>query len=606
MHFVTPFFLAKTGHRDTKNHDVHKGCYKMDSQFIKKAMSKKILVGFSAVSFLFCLNSCQSGTSSNDSIATDSLTIAAGERSFNINCSGCHNFRQDAIGPQLSGLTNDVSAEWIKNFIKDPRQLINSKDDHAIQLHAKYKTIMPPFSWLKEDEIRSIIAFIHSHKENRRQEANENDNALSNPIPEPIKLSDVIADLQLVTQIPASSDSGKAPLARITEMKIQPGTNDLFVVDLRGKLYRLRNNKSVVYMDMTKLKPKFINEPGLATGFGSFAFHPDFFQNGLLYTIHTEASGTGKADFGYADSIKVAMQWVLTEWKVNDPKAETFSGTGRELIRINMVSGIHGVQEIAFNHLSKKGDGDHALLYIGVGDGGAVENGYQFLAHDKGKIWGTILRIDPGGRNSANGQYGIPQTNPFINDKDAMREIYAYGFRNPHRFAWSKNGEMLACNVGHANIESIYLIKPGHDYGWPIREGNFLVNPYGDLKRVYSVPVNDSMYGVTYPIAEYDHDEGKAISGGYEYLGTIPGLKGKFIFGDIPTGRLFYINIADIKQGRFATIREWRVSLHGEVQALKGLCGNDRVDLHFGRDAKGEMYIMTKADGKIYKLVSVK
>jgi len=204
----------------------------MDSQFIKKAMSKKILVGFSAVSFLFCLNSCQSGTSSNDSIATDSLTIAAGERSFNINCSGCHNFRQDAIGPQLSGLTNDVSAEWIKNFIKDPRQLINSKDDHAIQLHAKYKTIMPPFSWLKEDEIRSIIAFIHSHKENRRQEANENDNALSNPIPEPIKLSDVIADLQLVTQIPASSDSGKAPLARITEMKIQPGTNDLFVVDL--------------------------------------------------------------------------------------------------------------------------------------------------------------------------------------------------------------------------------------------------------------------------------------------------------------------------------------------------------------------------------------
>ena len=187
-----------------------------------------------------------------------------------------------------------------------------------------------------------------------------------------------------------------------------------------------------------------------------------------------------------------------------------------------------------------------------------------------------------------------------------MGEIYAYGFRNPHRFTWSKNGEMVAFNIGHSNIESINLIEPGHDYGWPIREGNFLVNPYGDLKRVYSVPVNDSMYGVTYPIAEYDHDEGKAISGGYEYLGTIPALKGKFIFGDIPTGRLFYINIADIKQGRFATIREWRVSLHGEVQALKELCGNDRVDLHFGRDAKGELYIMTKADGKIYKLVSVK
>ena len=517
-----------------------------------------------------------------------------------------HNFRQDAVGPQLSGLTNDISADWIENFIRDPQQLISSKDAHAVQLHEKYKTTMPSFSWLKEDEIKSIIAFIHSHKENRRQEADKNDNAISNPIPGPIKLSGLIADLQLVTQIPASSDSGKAPLARITEMKIQPKTSDLFVLDLRGKLYRLRNNKPVVYMDMAKLKTKFINEPGLATGFGSFAFHPDFFQNGLIYTTHTEAAGPGKADFGYGDSIKVAMQWVLTEWKVNDPKAETFSGTGRELMRINMVSGIHGVQEIAFNHLSKKGDEDHGLLYIGVGDGGAVENGYQFLAHDKEKVWGSILRIDPAGRNSTNGQYGIPQTNPFANVKNALGEIYAYGFRNPHRFTWNRNGEMIAFNVGHANIESIYLIKPGHDYGWPIREGSFLVNPYGDLKRIYSPPVNDSIYRITYPVAEYDHDEGKAISGGYEYLGAITALKGKFLFGDIPTGRLFYINMADIKQGTFAPIMEWRVALNGEVKTLKQVCGNDRVDLHFGRDAKGELYIMTKADGKIYKLVSVK
>jgi hypothetical protein len=86
---------------------------------------------------------------------------------------------------------------------------------------------------------------------------------------------------------------------------IQPTTHDLFVLDLRGKLYRLQNNKPFVYMDMAKLKTKFINEPGLATGFGSFAFHPDFFQNGLLYTTHIRAAGSGKADFQYGDSIKV-------------------------------------------------------------------------------------------------------------------------------------------------------------------------------------------------------------------------------------------------------------------------------------------------------------
>ena len=83
------------------------------------------------------------------------------------------------------------------------------------------------------------------------------------------------------------------------------------------------------------------------------------------------------------------------------------------------------------------------------------------------------------GRNSANGQYGIPQNNPFAQNQNtkALGEIYAYGFRNPHRITWTKSGEMLACNIGHGNIESVNLIMPGHDYGWPIREGTFLFRP---------------------------------------------------------------------------------------------------------------------------------
>jgi cytochrome c2 len=569
-------------------------------------MKKFIFITSTAFFLLLFIYTCKPATSSSDSIATDSKSISEGEKTFNLKCGGCHNFRQDGIGPQLSGLTTKVSPEWIEQFIKDPQQLINSKDSLAIQLHEKYKTVMPSFANLKDNEIINIIAFIHSHKQSLKETTNKNDGALLNPIAEPIRLSNLVADLQLITQIPASSDSGKTPLARITKMSIQPITNDLFVLDLRGKLHRLRNNEPVVYMDMTKLKPKFINEPGLATGFGNFAFHPDFFKNGLLYTTHAEAPNSGKADFGYADSIKVTLQWVLTEWKANNPKAETFSGTSRELMRINMVSGIHGVQEIAFNPLAKKGSGDYGLLYMGVGDGGAVENGYQFLAHDKAKIWGTILRIDPAGKNGANGQYGIPLKNPFANEKNVLGEIYAYGFRNPHRFTWDKKNEMIACNVGHANIESIYLIKPGHDHGWPIREGSFVLNPYGDLKRIYSLPVNDSIYKITYPIAEYDHDEGKAISGGYEYTGHITALKRKFLFGDIPTGRLFYINVDDIKQGKMAEIKEWKVSFNGSIKSLKELCSNDRVDLHFGKDANGELYIMTKADGKIYKMMSAK
>ena len=102
----------------------------------------------------------------------------------------------------------------------------------------------------------------------------------------------------------------------------------------------------MLYLDMVKEKPKFIHRPGLATGFGSFAFHPEFQKNGLLYTTHVESPGSGKADFAYNDSIKVTLQWVLSEWKTETPNAFPFTGKSRELLRVNMVGSFHGVQEI--------------------------------------------------------------------------------------------------------------------------------------------------------------------------------------------------------------------------------------------------------------------
>ncbi|MEP7320071.1 MAG: PQQ-dependent sugar dehydrogenase, partial [Panacibacter sp.] len=479
---------------------------------------------------LMVFSACNSGSKADtNSIASDSLTIAAGEASFNQYCSGCHNFRQDAIGPQLSGVTTQLSVDWLEQFIKNPQKVISSGDEHAKKIFEKYKVPMPSFDMLSKEQVNGIIAFLNVHKSTGQKFAETKGNALSNPIPDSIKISGLTVNMQLLTQFPVSSDSGKLPLARITKVGLKPNDPNLFVLDLRGKLYKLQNNKPAVYMDMPKLKPKFINQPGLATGFGSFAFHPDFAKNGLLYTTHTEAPKSGKADFSYNDSIKVTVQWVFTEWKVNDPGAATFSGTSRELLRINFVTGIHGVQEITFNPLSKPGDEDYGLLYIGVGEGGAVEEGYPFLAHSREHVWGTVLRIDPLGNNSANGNYGIPPQNPFAQsaDKKILGEIYAYGFRNPHRITWSKAGQMLVSNVGHGNIESLNLIMPGHDYGWPVREGSFVVNPYGDLNKIYPLTSNDSIYNITYPIAEYDHDEGKAISGGYEYWGNnIPELKG--------------------------------------------------------------------------------
>ena len=535
----------------------------------------------------------------------DSTKIIKGETLFNQNCIGCHGFKQDGIGPQLGGLTTQVSSSWIQHFIQNPQKIIRSSDKRAQQLYKKYKVVMPSFPALHQDELNSIVAFLQTKKTPVESAAKDNATALSNPIPELIKPSNLVAALEVVTTIPPSAD--QRPLTRITKIGFQPNNANLFVVDLRGKLYQLRNNKPMVYMDMEKLQPKFMNKPGYGTGFGSFAFHPDFLKNGLLYTTHSEPPGSAKADFSYADSIKVGVQWVLTEWKVDNPLDTVFSGKGRELFRVNMVSVIHGIQEITFNPLSKPGSDDYGLLYIGVGEGGAVENGYPFLAHNPENIWGTVLRIDPNGNNSANKQYGIPKNNPFVQSQNpkVLKEVYAYGFRNPHRITWTSKGEMLVCNIGHGNVESVNLIQPGHDYGWPIREGTFAVNPSGNLNKIFKLPANDQTYNITYPVAQFDHDEGKAISGGYEYTGTaVPQLKGKFLFGDIPSGRLFYFDLAEMKQGRQATIKEWKVSLDGTIKSLKELCGVERVELRFGKDPKGELFILTKADGKIYKIVS--
>ncbi|HEV7621910.1 MAG TPA: PQQ-dependent sugar dehydrogenase, partial [Flavisolibacter sp.] len=460
------------------------------------------------------------------------------------------------------------------------------------------------FTALKDDELNSIIAYLHIHKLKGKKLDKPDPLAIKDPIPEKIDSSDVQAGIQLVAQIPKSFN--EKPFARIEKLDVMPGTNRIFILDLRGKLYSLINHTAVQYLDISSYKPKFIDKPGLATGFGSFAFHPDYMKNGLFYTTHSEPPNSSKADFNYEDSINVTLQWVVCEWKAQHPGKVPFSGTCREILRVNMVSGIHGVQEIAFNPLAKKNSSDYGKLYIGVGDGGSVENGYPFIAHHINRIWGTIIRIDPSGTNSKNGKYGVPTDNPFVNNTTpgAIKEIFAYGFRNPNTMTWTKDGRMLVTNIGQANIESVNVILKGNDYGWPIREGSFALDTLSDLTKVHALPANDSIYHITYPVVQFDHDEGSAISGGKVYYGSgIPQLKGNYLFGDIVSGRLFFANVNEMYIGHKAEIKEWHIVNESGIINLRKLCGSNRVDLHFGQDHKGDVYIFTKADGKLYKLI---
>jgi hypothetical protein len=235
-----------------------------------------------------------------------------------------------------------------------------------------------------------------------------------------------------------------------------------------------------------------------------------------------------------------------------------------------------------------------------------------FLGQDLSSPLGTLLRIDPlqAGANA----YGIPADNPFVSDGDpqTLAEIWAYGLRNPHRFSWDTGGVagLLVSDIGQANVEEINRVEAGGNYGWSEREGTFLLM-HDDEVEVFDLPPDDASNGFVYPVIQYDHDEGdRAISGGYVYRGTraLP-LLGRYVFGDLVSGRLFSAR-ADLLDGSgLVPFSELRLIDTGDYtpRSLLEMVGDGvaapRADLRFGLDDEGEIYLLTKRDGRIRRLV---
>ena len=561
----------------------------------------KLLVAFCISQFILI----NAHSQTTNEYPKDKRIIEEGKALFVQNCSSCHNFTQRGIGPNLSGVTSQVSKPWLVRFIRDSQKVIEDGDVRAKKLFEEYKVPMPSFNAFSDDQIVSILAYIKTFKIKADPASTEEFGlVLNDPIPGKIRKAGLILELEEVTTANRSAD--KIPVARINQMRVLPGKKErTFIEDLRGKLYELNGKQLTEAMDISKQRPAFISSPGLAAGFGSYAFHPNFNKNGLFYITHTEKARSATADFFYSDSIPVAVQWVLTEWKINNPKSGVFAGESRELWRIDMPTQIHGVQEITFNPLSKPKDLDYGLLYVGIGDGGSAENGFAFLCNSNTQIWSSVLRIDPRGNNSKNGRYGIPSINPFSNDNDekTLGEIFARGFRNPNRMSWTADGKMLISDIGLNNVEELNIGKAGSDYGWPAREGTFLLNYKGKMNKVYALPADESKYNFVHPVAQFDHDEGNAISAGYAYEGNIGSLKNKYIFGDIVSGRVFYVNTEELELGKQAEILEFDLSFNGVTSTFNKITANAKTDLRFGLGANKQYYLFTKTDGKIWKVI---
>jgi glucose/arabinose dehydrogenase len=389
----------------------------------------------------------------------------------------------------------------------------------------------------------------------------------------------------------------------------------LFVVEQNGLLRIIQNGTLLPgsALDLTtKVQPPLIaSNANDERGFLGLAFHPDFNNQGTLgyRTLYTYTSepipASTSPTYAAPNGASQGYKNLISEWKMSATDPNVVDPTSRrELISFGKNANNHNGGTLAF--------GPDKYLYLGTGDGGnANDAGASHIepggnAQNLSTPLGKMLRIDPinptlnaGNPNpvSTNGQYRIPTDNPY-QGAGQVPEVYAYGLRNPYRFAFDRaNGQLIVADVGQNNIEEIDRIVKGGNYGWAMKEGDFLFDRSNGT--IGAAPGNrspGSPNGLIDPISgplgtlEYDHTDGISITGGFVYRGSkIPELFGKYVFGDLalraaPTradGRLFY---ADLTTG---LINEFQLP-----QFANGVLPNGLTVHGFGQDDAGELYAL--------------
>ena len=203
-----------------------------------------------------------------------------------------------------------------------------------------------------------------------------------NPIPEPIVKRGIAVEVVELARLPdsrgirpADQDVKPAGWARINYVRDLPDGRR-FANDSRGFLYRIDSgNRPHVYANLAETFPRAVYNR-LSSGFIAFVFHPEFAQNGLLYTVHAEhgPGNPAKPDFippGYGLK-DVTHHNIVTEWRATNPAADAFAGTRRELLRTaHIVANLtHPLSAVEFNPTAKPGSEDYGLLYISGSDHG--------------------------------------------------------------------------------------------------------------------------------------------------------------------------------------------------------------------------------------------
>jgi uncharacterized repeat protein (TIGR03806 family) len=305
-------------------------------------------------------------------------------------------------------------------------------------------------------------------------------------------------------------------------------------------------------------------------GLLGMAFHPDHAANGEVFLSWTE---TGSGPFALVS--RIARFRSLDGGQTLDP------GTLEEILRVDQDFANHNGGQIAF--------GPDGYLYAGFGDGGGAgdPNG---RAQDTTNLLGAILRLDVEG----GAPYSIPAGatgNPFAgnpicgSDHSGTHdcpEIYAWGLRNPWRWSFDRaTGALWVGDVGQGAWEEVNRIERGGNYGWDCREG---AAPFAGSRS----GICATAAGRIDPVHAYSRDAGNSITGGYVYRGTqIPGLIGRYVFGDFGSGRV------------------WSLDNDGpSPQNVDLLLDTNLAIASFAEDHNGELYVVDFSGGGLYRLVA--
>jgi glucose/arabinose dehydrogenase len=325
------------------------------------------------------------------------------------------------------------------------------------------------------------------------------------------------------------------------------GSGRLLVVEQPGSIRILRDGSvlSEPFLDIRE-RVDCCGERGLL----GLAFHPNYLENGYFYVNYTDRNG---------DTVIARFSVSSDDPNRADPDSE------KQLILIDQPYPNHNGGSTVF--------GPDGYLYLGLGDGGSGGDP-QGNAQNPAALLGKILRLDVDGGEP----YAIPPDNPFVGG-DGAPEVWAYGLRNPWRMSFDRlSGDLYIGDVGQNRWEEIdYLLAGspgGANFGWNYYEG---MHPYLDN------PPDPAQF--IFPVAEYGHDQGISVTGGYVYRGAeIAEFQGIYLYGDYGSGLVW--GLLRTPDGGWQNQQLFKTGL---------------TLTSFGEDESGEVYL-TDWGGSVYRL----